>query len=194
MNSFYHAEVPVYVRLAQVVGISTALGLSGASFSITALTIPPLLKAPAPLLAKQWAILFNKGKNVIPPLALLASLSFGYLAVREWRAGSPALYLYATAGVIAPSFIPYTLVFMNSTNQKLLEKADTLAASDAEEEVKGGQEETTHVLVDRWATLNLVRGVISATAGVLALWASLQPVEVVGIAGFEFVGGADRLG
>lgn len=54
-------------------------------------------------------------------------------------------------------------------------------------------EESTHQLVDRWATVNLGRSVLAALSAVFAAWATVDRMEVVGAA-VRFTGGADRMG
>jgi hypothetical protein len=86
---------------------------------------------------------------------------------------------------------------MGSTNKKLLDKADSLASStagDAAGEAGVAKEETAHALVDKWATLNLVRGIITLTSSVLAAWATINPTEIVGIDTASLVSGANRMG
>jgi Domain of unknown function (DUF1772) len=132
----------------------------------------------------------------MPPLSILTTTLFAYLAYRERATSGASLSLYAAAAILAPSIMPYTLLVMMPTNNLLEKRTESSVAAvkgEAEAEVKGGQE-STHALVDRWASLNLVRGLISGAAAVLALWASLPgPVEVVAIESFEFVSGANRL-
>lgn len=55
---------------------------SGAIGSISWQSVPALLDAPAPLLAKQWKKIFDQGKVVAPPMAAISSAIFGYLAYR----------------------------------------------------------------------------------------------------------------
>jgi hypothetical protein len=85
---------------------------------------------------------------------------------------------------------------MGPTNKKLLEKADSLASStvgDAVAEARAAKEDTVHALADKWASLNLVRAIISLTSSVLAAWATINPIEVVGIETISVVSGANRL-
>jgi hypothetical protein len=81
---------------------------------------------------------------------------------------------------------------MNSTNQKLMAKAESSAATMAEESVSS--EESVHVLVDRWASLNVVRSILLLSSAALGAWASLSPTEVLGIDRVEILSGANRLG
>lgn len=52
-------------------------------------------------------------------------------------------------------------------------------------------EQTTHWLVDRWATVNLGRAVLSGIAAVVATWAGTGGVRMGGIA---VVKGAGEVG
>ena len=65
---------------------------------------------------------------------------------------------------------------MMSTNNKLLNKAEETSALKAEDKIVevglGG--ESAHQLVDKWATLNLGRAIMLATAAVLSAWVTLQ--------------------
>jgi hypothetical protein len=99
----------------------------------------------------------------------------------ERSTATSAFRLYTTAAVLIPSIIPYTILFLNSYNTKLLAKADSLASTSLEDtavEAGVAKEETVHSLVDAWATLNLGRALITATAAVAAAWAALIPDEI----------------
>jgi hypothetical protein len=148
--------------------------------------------------------MFKRGQAAMPPLGILSTAIFGYLAFRERSTGGPTFPLYVTAAVIAPSIVPFTLLAMTPTNRELLKRADSATSTVIDEAAAavetdtakgdGNKEESTHALIDRWASLNLVRGLISGAAAVLALWASLPaPVDVVAVESFEFVSGANRL-
>lgn len=71
--------------------------------------------------------------------------------------------------------MPYTLTVMGSTNKKLLDKAEETSSLKAEEKIVevglGG--ESAHQLVDKWATLNLGRVIMLATAAALSTWTTL---------------------
>lgn len=55
------------------------------------------------------------------------------------------------------------------------------------------EDETVHALVDRWATLNLGRTLLSGLAAGFATWAALDGFEVVD-AGLRIATGANRMG
>jgi hypothetical protein len=71
---------------------------------------------------------------------------------------------------------PYKTFVMQPINKKLLEKEQNLAGTaitDMAAEAGIAQEETAHVLVDRWATRNLGRALITAICAISATWATL---------------------
>ena len=68
--------------------------------------------------------------------------------------------------------IPYSAYFLAPVNEKLEAKASSLELGSMAE-VGLEREQTTHWLVDRWATLNLGRAVIVGMAGLVGTWAAL---------------------
>jgi hypothetical protein len=99
--------------------------------------------------------------------------------------------------VLVPAIIPYTVLVMGVTNQKLQEKADSLASAsltDASAEAGVSKSETTHALVDQWANFNVGRALLGGVGAVCAIWATVNKVEVVGLGGIQFSTGANRLG
>ena len=94
------------------------------------------------------------------------------------------------------TIIPYSMLFLHPITEKLKLKAHSLvSASLTDPAIESGvkKEETTHVLVDQWATVNLGRTVLSALAAVTATWAAVDRLEVVP-AVTRLVGGAGRMG
>lgn len=109
---------------------------------------------------------------------------------------STAFKYYLTAAVLFPSTIPYTLLVIGPVNKKLVEKSDsfrTASPTDTSDEVGVSKEETVHALVDKWATLNLVRAILSGGAAFLAAWASLNPEEGIVPEGIWMSTGANRI-
>jgi hypothetical protein len=172
-------DVPMSIRLAQAIGLTMSSALAGSTFTISAMLVPRLLESPSPLLLKQWKHAFEAGKASVPPLAGICTLSFGYLAY-ETKGAPNALphvwKIYAASALLCIGIVPYTLVALKSTNNKLLNKAEETRALKAEDKIVevglGG--ETAHQLVDKWATLNLGRAIMLATAAVLSAWATLR--------------------
>lgn len=131
----------------------------------------------------------------MPAATLALAGVFAFLTSREDR-GTTRFKLYLASTLLLPSVIPYTIILLGPVNKKLVEKSDNLAKTsitDATAEAGVSKEETVHALVDRWATLNLGRGVITAVAAFTAMWASLNPVEVVAATGVQIATGANRI-
>ena len=173
------SEVPVSIRLAQAVGLTTSSALAGSTFTISAMLVPRLLESPSPLLLKQWRHTFDVGRVSMPPLASICTLCFGYLAYEARRApnATPRLWqMYTASATLCIGIIPYTLTAMASTNNKLANKAEETSALKAEDKIVeiglGG--ESAHQLLDKWATLNLGRAIMLATAAAISTWATLQ--------------------
>lgn len=75
--------------------------------------------------------------------------------------------LYATAMVLVPSIVPYTIVLMRGINGKLMEKAEA-----GQGQGKGEGEETWELL-RQWKVLNWGRAVIVLTGYVMGVMGSV---------------------
>ncbi|TKA78213.1 hypothetical protein B0A55_03771 [Friedmanniomyces simplex] len=193
---FYTEELGTTIRIAQVLGLTSTAFLAGKTFAASFAAVPALLHAPAPLLAKQWKTLFDADKLVNPVVSAIGLGVFSFFAYRDPNPGSRHQILYTTAAALLASFIPYSLLLLGPISAKLEQKAQDLASTsltDTVAESGMAKEETTHVLVDRWATVNLGRTLLSFVAAVAATWAAVDRLEVVPAVG-KLVGGADRMG
>ncbi|TVY46341.1 Noranthrone monooxygenase, partial [Lachnellula occidentalis] len=121
-------QTPLPIRLAQTLGLTTAGLLAGANISFSLIALPRILESPTPLLIQQWKHLFTSGRATLPPMALLSSSLFFYLASQARSSSSKptsalpeeSFWGYVAAGVLALSIVPYTMVFMSPTNERLL--------------------------------------------------------------------------
>jgi len=166
---------PLPIRLAQTLGLTTSLLLGGANLALSILLVPRLLESPTPLLLRQWHAAYLLGKRSFPPLALLSSLSYFFLAYKgDALDGNRMGYL--VAGLLTVGIVPYTVAFMQSTNRKLIERNEEMGALGAEDTVVevGLGNESAHALVDWWGVLNLGRGAMLSVAGILGVWTALN--------------------
>lgn len=124
--------------------------------------------------------MYLRGKSLAPPVAIVSSASFSYLAIKLYNAplsvNHPRGELYTLAAVMTVSILPYTLLVMKNVNAKLLAKAEEMESLDAKDkvtEVGLPQGETAKELLDWWGVLNLGRAVFPLLGAVLGIWASL---------------------
>ena len=104
------------------------------------------------------------------------------IAQLEPNRSSSAQILYTTSSLLLLTIVPYSLLFLHPITEKLSRKAHSLgnaSLTDTAIESEVAKEETTHALVDKWATLNLGRTVLSALAAVTATWAAVDRLEIV---------------
>ncbi|KAI7160800.1 hypothetical protein KC349_g3296 [Hortaea werneckii] len=192
---FYTEELSSGIRTAQVLGLTATAFFCGKTYSQSFSTTPALLQAPAPLLARQWKTMFDSDKALSPAVVALGSSIFTYLASRE-PISSRHFVLYTTSATLLLTCIPYTFIVGEPINQKLEKKAKDLSSAsltDVAAEAGVAQEETVHQLVDRWATMNLGRTLLTGIAAIAATWAAVDRLEVVPAAA-RLAGGADRMG
>jgi hypothetical protein len=143
--------------------------------------------------------MFSADKLLAPAVVAFSSGIFGFLAYREPSTSTSVFRLFSITTGLLLSTIPYSLLTLEPINQKLESKASSLAKasiSDASAEAGIAKEENTHYLVDRWATFNLGRTVLSGAAAILATWATVSRGEVVGLRWVDVAvsSGADRMG
>lgn len=133
------------------------------------LAIPAILgvEAPAQILAKQWAHLFQHGKMVGPVIALTATLGYAYLAW-DLRAQGRDWMGYLLAGGLTMGLVPFTLVFLNPTNARLL---DIAAGTSAAAKATGN--EAIRGTIAKWSGLNLVRAFFPLAGSVVGFWTLL---------------------
>jgi len=113
---------------------------------------------------------------VVGHISLSHNTTAALIGVEKSRFG-PAFGLYTLAALLAPSIVAFTIIVMKPTNDKLL----ALAASNAkitgasiEGHVSSQKVESAHALIDKWSTLNLVRGILMTASSILGSLAALN--------------------
>lgn len=163
---------------ASVVGITSALMVSGFNMSTSHLFVPLMYKLDKQTSARMFDRLYHDGIKVVVPLAAAGITSFGYLAYASPSAvvgvGSGVLStglgerpaFAAAAGLLVATLV-WTRVVVMPVNERLISVAREVGAKD---KVSAGDVEA---LLRRWWWMNYVRGAGALAAGVLALAASL---------------------
>ena len=162
------------IRAGLTFGLTAAGMVAGTNACMSIFAVPPMLLAPKQLMVQQWRKLFDLGIKVMPPTAVLASASLAYVAYtcrsaseREFGdvgGTGPGWKGIALAAAAVGSFVPYTIIFMNSTNVALIAESNG-AGQLAEGEVQA--------LVERWSRLNLGRALLAMIAAVVGTWSAL---------------------
>lgn len=152
--------------------------VAGSIISISLFNVPTLLLAPNPVMARQWQASFNRGKIINPAIAILSSLTYGFLSYKLY--GTLNHYkaeFYALSAALVLGIWPWTLLVMWPTNEKLFKKYEemkNLSVQEKATEVGLVNGESTKELVDRWGMLNIGRGLLPLVGAVLGTWATLS--------------------
>ena len=143
--------------------------LQGSIAAMSTIMMPSLLSSPASadVLAKQWLQGFTRGKALGPSLAGLSLAVYSYLAYDARAKGDAKWLAWAAAGVLTISIVPFTLVFMDTTNQALI----AAATGGSSKSLASG---ATSELVTKWKHLNLVRSVLPLTGTVVGFYGLLH--------------------
>ncbi|CAN9275890.1 unnamed protein product [Alternaria alternata] len=168
MDNLLTQKTPTALAIAQAVGITGSVFLLGSNVCLSVVGIPAAMQAPAPLAVKQWHTIFTRGGAMARPLAIVSALATGYLAYNQDPKSTP-FRLNALATILLPSIVPFTLLAMAPTNDKLLGKKDELATaslSNKNVEAFAAEGETVHELMDKWASLNMARAMLVAVGAV----------------------------
>ncbi len=123
------------------------------------LTIPVLLETSSSSthLLRQWNLIFYRGHIQGPLISIATSLIHMFAA---WRSGER---LFAVAGIVTTSMIPYTWIIMRNVNSALFEAVQW---SDHEKETRS---EEVAGLVAAWSRYNAVRAMFPLCGAVMGM-------------------------
>ncbi|KAH7418806.1 hypothetical protein BKA64DRAFT_208632 [Cadophora sp. MPI-SDFR-AT-0126] len=166
------------IRIAQVVGSSGAVWLSGNIAAVSMFTVPAIRQAHSQdgvssvVLAKVWESVYEAGKALNPPVAAGVTSSFAYLAWSS-RVGvhlpKNCSQLYGLAALLTIGIVPFTFILMAGTNNKLSAKAKRQSGAVS----VPAYDDAFAKLIDRWGTLNFCRSLLPFLGGVIGLVATL---------------------
>lgn len=127
--------------------------------------------------------MFDVGIRSVPPLAVTSTAIWLTLAYQARNAGLSSgnkigeagkVGRYVAAGLLCIAMVPYTPIFLGSTNTELMKMGAEAANSASEAVLKNLQGQTAHQLVDQWGMLNLPRAAFLFVGGVLGLWTAMD--------------------
>ena len=143
-------------QVIEVVAILACTLFTGAAVYITAVEHPARLSCGVETAVAEWAPSYKRATVMQVPLALIAGL-FGIL--RGTQGGGP---LWLWASVLILTVIPFTLLVIRPTNNRLLDPH------------RDRRSDETHRLLKVWGRLHAVRGGLSIAASVLFVWAATR--------------------
>jgi hypothetical protein len=97
--------------------------------------------------------------------------------------------------MLIPSIVPFTFAFIAPINNKLIEKKESMASASLEDKtVEQGlaEGETTHALIDKWATLNLARAIFLAAGALCTTIAAVDKKDTISFSHIGLTSGANR--
>lgn len=151
---------PVRMRVvAEVLTLVAVLAcgfFAGAAIYITLVEHPARLSCSTEVAAKQWAPSYKRATVMQASLAIVAAVagSARWVQTHHW------LWLSGAVAILA--VVPFTLLIIYPTNQKLLQPGRDLAS-----------EQTRHLL-ESWGRLHAVRSVLGLIAVVLFIRAATR--------------------
>ncbi|KAI4127297.1 MAG: hypothetical protein LQ338_003257, partial [Usnochroma carphineum] len=148
---------------AEAFAIITGSFLAGAMADISLLVLPVLLDTNAqPLpLATQWVRVYHYGHRIYPALAITTCLLYSYAAYAKHATNTSGWRVFTTAAAMTIGMLPFTWVFMTTTNNALFR-----VQRQGEKSGKLGEVEA---LVRRWRGLHFVRCLFPLGGAVLGL-------------------------
>ncbi|KAI9669611.1 MAG: hypothetical protein M1831_007307 [Alyxoria varia] len=149
--------------IAQALGALGPAALCGYGAAASILSVPSLHKAPAAIGAQAWRAMYTTGARTSPPFGILIAAAQAFCSYTAYQQSSGAWRVWLVAAGSGLGMIPFTLMVMMPTNNKLSAMAKK---GEAREEVN---EQEYTALLQKWKTLNLVRSVIVG-AGTVAAW------------------------
>ena len=157
-------SAPTSIQAIQAVGITSAIFVSGFSFSASYLALPPLYSQAASINTPIFSHIYHAGAFVAAPCAIISTIASGYVAYALPQ--SRLLSIIAAISALAPLIWTGTVMISGITRLNSV-------AADAREQEKASAEEVEELL-RAWTWQNYVRSALSLTAGVVGFVAMFQ--------------------
>ena len=140
------------LRVLEFVAVLSCSLFAGAALYINVAEHPARMSLDTRSAVSQWAPSYRRATWLQAPLAVISFVA----GLGSWLTGAGAGW--AVAALLIGSVVPFTLIGIMPTNQKLLAPGRDLAGAE------------TRTLLDAWGNLHSVRTVASLFATVLYLW------------------------
>jgi Anthrone oxygenase len=143
-------------QVVEVVAVLACTLFTGAAVYITVVEHPARLSCGAEAALAEWAPSYKRATLMQVPLALVAGL-FGIVRTTQ---GGGTVWLWAAVLILA--VIPFTLLAIRPTNNRLLDPN------------RDSRSDETLRLLKAWGRLHAVRGALSIAASMLFVWAATR--------------------
>jgi len=148
--------MPGLLSIAQLVAVLACTLFTGAAIYITLVEHPTRMGCDTRTAATVWAPSYKRATRMQAPLAVVSLIG----ALGAWLLGDGVPWL--VGAVLIGSVVPFTLIVIRPTNDRLLAPGRDLASDE------------TRALLQRWGRLHAVRSVLSSLASLLFLLAWLR--------------------
>jgi uncharacterized membrane protein len=147
------------LEFAEVVAVLACAWFAGAAVYITAVEHPARMSCGTEIAATEWAPSYKRATLMQAPLAMIA----GILGVIRGLLGDgDDRTIWLVAAVLILAVVPFTLVVIRPTNDKLLDPRRDRRSAE------------TLQLLTTWGRLHAVRSVVSVVASILFVWAAAR--------------------
>lgn len=137
--------------------------------NLSILDVPVLhdTATPASLLVNQWCRIYHYGHRLYPALCIATCVLYGHSGLAHQAASQP-WRLYALAGTTTLAMVPFTWIFMSTTNNALF-RAQKLSKEGRETSIQEAKR-----LLTKWGWLHFVRSLFPLTGAVLGFLGALE--------------------
>jgi hypothetical protein len=136
-------------ELLSLAAVLACTCFAGAAIYINLVEHPARLSCGTEIAAMEWKPSYQRATWMQAPLAMIAA----FAGVGLWMQGFGPLWLWGA--ILIFSVVPFTLVVIRPTNQRLSEPDRDRRSAE------------THHLLEKWGRLHAVRSVLSLTASIL---------------------------
>jgi hypothetical protein len=143
--------------LLEFLAIFCAAVFAGAAIYINLVEHPARMSLDTRAAAAQWAPSYRRATLMQAPLAILSFIA----GCTAWLLGGGSAWIIAA--LLMGAVVPFTLIVIKPTNDKLLASGRDLASAD------------TRALLERWGRLHAVRSLLSVLATLTMLWQVVAP-------------------
>jgi anthrone oxygenase-like protein len=145
-------EATIVLAAAEFLAMFCTGMFAGAAVYINLVEHPARMSLETRAAAAQWAPSYERATLMQAPLAIVSFVA----GCAAWSLGGGAAWLIAA--LLIGAVVPFTLIVIKPTNNKLLASGRDLGSAD------------TRALLERWGRLHAVRSLLSVLATLVILW------------------------